>query len=88
MPDGWQRGTLSPEVKNLMQDKLLDTFNLNLLRLAFLGDDALSIDPYQITDGIYKRLQEGAAAADGTVDANVALTATSLNKDNFLTTML
>lgn len=88
LPDGWQRGTLSPEVKNLMQSKLADTFNLNLLRLAFLGDDALPTDPYKITDGLYKRLQEGAIAGDGTVDAGVALTSTSLNKDNFLTTML
>lgn len=88
LPDGWERGTLSVEVKDLMQKFLAEQFNTNLLQLLFLGDDALSTNPYQISDGIYKRLQEGVIAGDGTVDANVTLNSTTLNEANFLTTML
>lgn len=87
-PDGWERGKLSPEVRELMQKFLADGFNLNLLQLLFLGDDSLSTNPYQISDGIYKRLQEGALAGDGTVDANVTLNATTLNTTNFHNTMM
>ena len=88
LPDGWERGTLSPEVKDLMQKFMADGFNSNLLQLLFLGDDSLSANPYQISDGIYKRLQEGVVAGDGTVDANVTLDATTLNTANFHNTMM
>lgn len=88
LPDGWRRGELSPEVKEYMQRELAHGFNLNLLQLLMLGDDALSINPYKIKDGMYKRLSEGAIAGDGTVDANVTLDATTLNQTNFFNTML
>lgn len=88
LPDGWKRGTLSPEVLDYMQRELAHSFNLNLLQLLMLGDDALSINPYQIKDGMYKRLKEGSVMQDGTVDANVTLDATSLNQANFYNTML
>lgn len=90
LPDGWERGTLSPEVKNYMQDQLANSFNVDLVKILFLGDDALADNPYKIKDGIYKRLEEGAAAGDGTVDAGatVSLTSTTLNQDNFNNTML
>lgn len=88
LPDGWERGTLSPEVRDMMQSFMANGFNLNLLQLLFLGDTSLSTNPYQISDGIYKRLAAGALAGDGTVDANVALNSTTLNQTNFLATML
>lgn len=88
LPDGWERGTLSPEVRDYMQLKLAHSFNRNLVQILFLGDDALSNNPYKIKDGIYKSLQEGATAADGTVDANVTLNATTLNTTNFHDTMM
>lgn len=88
LPDGWHRGELSPEVKNYMQEKLAHSFNRNLVQILFLGDDALSNNPYKIKDGIYKSLADGAVAGDGTVDANVTLNATTLNEANFFDTML
>lgn len=88
LPDGWKRGTLGPEVMNYMQEQLAHAFNVDLLKILFLGDDALADNPYKIKDGIYKRLKEGATAGDGTVDAGVTLNPTTLNNDNFDNTMV
>lgn len=89
LPDGWQRGELSPEVKEYMQSQLANSFNNNLVKILFLGDTALSNNPYKIKNGVYKRLETGAHVDnDGTIDASVALNSTSLNEANFHTTML
>lgn len=86
LPDGWQRGELSPEVINFMREQQRYAFNRDLLTVLFLGDEANAVSYYAIKDGIYKKLAAGALASDGTVDAG-ALTATSLNTTNFFTTM-
>lgn len=86
LPDGWQRGMLSPEVIDFMVTQRNYAFNRDLLTILFLGDEANAVSYYAIKDGIYKKLDAGATAADGTVDAG-ALTSTSLNTTNFFTTM-
>lgn len=87
LPTGARRGELSPEILSYMTRKQSNTFNRDLLKVLFLGDDALTNNPYKIKDGIYTSLKAGAAAVDGTVDAG-ALTATSLNPTNFYATMI
>lgn len=86
LPDGWERGTLSPEVLDFMLTQRNYAFNRDLLTILFLGDSANAVPYYAIKDGIYKKLAAGALAGDGTVDYG-ALTATSLNTTNFFTTM-
>lgn len=86
LPDGWERGSLSPEVINFMREQQRYAFNRDLLTTLFLGDESNAVSYYAINDGIYKKLATGAAASDGTVDAG-ALTATSLNATNFFATM-
>lgn len=87
LPDGWERGTLSPEVINFMREQQRYAFNRDLLTILFLGDEAHSNPYYAIKDGIYKKLAEGVAAVDGTVDAGVTLDATTLSSSNFFNTM-
>jgi len=88
LPDGYQRGELSEEIRSIMMDLLNDAINRDLLSILFLGNDALSADVYYcLMDGIYQELLKGVAAADGTVDSGVSLTATTLNTTNFFNTM-
>lgn len=87
LPDGWQKGELSPEVIGFMRDNQKYAFNRDLLTYLFLGDDASSNASYLAMDGIYKKLGEGVAAADGTVNADDEVTATDLNASNFFNTM-
>lgn len=87
LPDGWERGTLSAEVIKFMLDQRQYAFNRDLLTTLFLGDEANGVAYYAMNDGIYKKLAAGAAAADGTVDANVTLNSTTLNATNFFATL-
>lgn len=88
LPDGHKRGTLYPELTDILLKQQLNAFNRDILSFITLGDTGLTPDDYySLMDGIYTKLLAGAAAVDGTVDAGVSLTATTLNTTNFLTTM-
>lgn len=88
LPAGYKRGELSPEVIDFMVTQQNYAFNRDLLSILFLGDTDLTADDYySLMDGVYKALLDGVAAVDGTVDANVSLTSTTLNTTNFFNTM-
>lgn len=86
LPDGWERGMLSPEIVNLLIDMQKYAFNRDLLSKFWLGDTASANGYYDDLDGFYKKLAEGVSNADGTVDAG-AVTATDINTTNFFTTL-
>lgn len=88
LPEGHKRGELYPELINLIIKQQLYAFNRDLLSMITLGDTGATPDDYySLIDGIYTKLVAGAAAVDGTVDANVSLTSTTLNTTNFFGTM-
>jgi len=88
LPDGHKRGELYPELIKLLLDQQLYAFNRDLLSFITLGDTAITPDDYySLMNGMYKKLTTGAAAVDGTVDAGVSLTSTTLNTTNFFATM-
>lgn len=86
LPDGWERGTLSPEVRAFMLEQRNNAFSRDLASILFLGDDSLNDDYYEIMDGIYKKLAAGAVAVDGTVDAG-AVASGDVDTTNFYTTL-
>lgn len=86
MADGWRRGELTPEILDFLSTQRAHAFNRDLLSILFLGD-TLSLNPYYTPlDGIWKKLQEGANAADGTVNAGTFAVA-DFSPANFFATL-
>ena len=69
LPDGWRKGELTPEIVDRIVAKQSNAFNTNMLYTAFLGDTGSSTPFLAGIDGLYKKLLDGVAANDGTVDA-------------------
>lgn len=88
LPSGFRRGELTPEIIDFITKQQSYGFNRDLLSILFLGNtDVTPDDYYSLMDGIYKKLLEGVADNDGTVDSGVSITATTLNTTNFFNTM-
>jgi len=87
LPDGWERGTLSPEVVNFILEQRAYAFNRDLLSIFLLGDTGLASTYYNMMDGFYTKLAAGVVAGDGTVDAG-AVVAADLAPGTFLATMM
>lgn len=91
LPDGWKRGTLSPEVINYMNDQRQYAIKRDVLTTLFLGDEANANPYYAMKDGMYKTLYTGSVTPSFTGDDLVpnfgALTASDLNATNFFDTM-
>jgi len=86
LPNGHKRGELYPEIINYITEGQLDATNRDLLYILFLSDKQ-STEPFlSKIDGVYKKLLEGVADNDGTVDAG-AVTDTDLLPDNMMATM-
>lgn len=85
LPDGYQRGELSQEIRAIMMDLLNDAINRDLLSILLLGDTAVSesTDYYSLMDGFYKKL----SALDGTVYDAGTVTDTELLPANIEATM-
>jgi len=86
LPNGHKRGELYPEIINYITEGQLDATNRDLLYILFLSDKTSSEPFLSKIDGVYKRLLDGVADGDGTVDAGT-ITDTDLLPDNMLATM-
>ncbi len=88
LPDGWQRGELSPEVLDFMTNQFTYAINRDFLSLLTLGDTAVTPDDYySLIDGLYTKLLAGATAVDGTVKVSTTIDASALSTTNFFATM-
>ena len=68
LPNGWKKGELTPEIIDIIVSKQSNSFNYNLLMALFFADTASSTTWLSGGDGIFKKLADGIAANDGTVD--------------------
>ena len=87
LPNGWRKGELTPEIISRILAKQSNAFNTNMLFALFLSDTGGSTPWLAGIDGVFTKLLAGAAANDGTVDANVTLDATALLPANIETTL-
>lgn len=69
LPDGWQKGELSPEIIDRIVTKQSNAFNTNMLYAAFLSSQGNGTAWLAGGDGVFAELLAGVAANDGTVDA-------------------
>lgn len=86
VPAGVEAGNLtSGEILQMLLSFINPVITRDALRIAFLGDTALSDPDYNQIDGIFKQLA-AAAVSDGMVDIG-SISDTDINTTNILTTL-